>query len=77
VVDALQTVDKHAVACPPTDTGQTSSFRPHDRGRREEAGRNKAVKVTDWYFSAEVDLGSVILKQYYLGCLACVLSRRG
>lgn len=53
VVDALQTVDKHGVACP-------ANWRPGDKvivpppvtvGQAEERVGDKSLEVTDWYFS--------------------------
>jgi peroxiredoxin (alkyl hydroperoxide reductase subunit C) len=53
VVDALQTVDKHAVACP-------ANWRPGDKAivpppatteQAEQRLANKEYEITDWYFS--------------------------
>jgi peroxiredoxin (alkyl hydroperoxide reductase subunit C) len=53
VVDALQTVDKHGVACP-------ANWRPGDKvivpppvtvDQAEERVVDKSLEVTDWYFS--------------------------
>jgi peroxiredoxin (alkyl hydroperoxide reductase subunit C) len=53
VVDALQTVDKHGVACPADwRPGQKVIVPPPTTAAQaEERLKDKSLEVTDWYFS--------------------------